>query len=657
MDALLAELAERRGSRGRLAALVGVGVALTGLGLAWMRPSPTAGPAPCEGLEARLDGVWDGPRRAAVEQAFAATGTSLARTAAIDVRTGLDRWATDWSAEVRAACVATRIQGTRSELLLDRQMACMDRRLDEVRGLTALLVRADEEMVAHAARAVDRLGPPASCGDSEALLAEVAPPSPAQASAVAALRVRIDRTRAQIELRAAEATRALIPLLAEAEAIGYAPLQAEAGRALASAYRKQGDSAADERLLLAALTAAESGGDSRQASAIRASLVATLTGMSRLDEALMLARLVEAEHQRPGREAERGELQEDLGRLLVARGELPAGRAALERALALQEQLHGLDSLPVASTLDYLSYVELLDGEQALAQTHAQRAVDILEARLGPSHPRLLPALTALGNSLTGASRFAEAMAVNERALALAITTYGPRHRLVGECHWSMGDIEAQRNDFAAATMHYEQALAITEEAVGPDHPDTAECLARVAASRSWVDRVDEAEALLARAVAIHLRHSGPDSYLTLRWRGERALMLAALGRHAEASAEIAAVVAATERTQGESDELLHALLKQGDVLVQAKSPTQAIAPLERALALCDARPRVERRAHVALQLAEALWTGGGSRARARALVVQARDAFSELGGGFTGERADAEAWLVAHPQPKPASK
>jgi tetratricopeptide (TPR) repeat protein len=650
MDTLLAALGERRRSWRRVAALVGVGLTLAGLGGAAWRPAPVATPTPCEGLEARLDGVWDGARRAAVEQAFAATGKSHALAAAADVVVGLDRWATAWSEQARAACVATRIQGTRSELLLDRQMACMDRRLDEVRGLVAALVRADAGVVADAARAVERLSPLAGCADSEALLAEVAPPSPTQAIAVAALRVRLDRTRPLLELHAAEAAQALAPLLVEADAIGYAPLRAEVGRALARGRRKQGEFAEEERLLFAALAAAEAGSDARQASTIRAKLVSAMMSLSRLDEALVLLRVVEPEFARPGREAERADLQNERGRLLVARGELAAGRAALEQALAWQEQLHGPDALPVAAGLDHLSYVALLGGQQALAQAYAQRAIDILEARLGPAHPRLLSPLTALGDALLGASRFDEAMAVYERALALAIAAYGPRHGEVGHCQWSMGDIEAHRNNFAAATRHYEQALAITEGVVGADHPDTAECLYRVAVSRAWAGHVDEAAQLLARSVDIHTRHSGPDSYLTLRGRSERAMMLTAGGHHAEALAEIAAVVAATERTQGESDELLNALMKQGESLLAAKQPTQAIAPLERALALADARPSyAERRARIALQLATALWSDRGARRRARELATQARDAWAGLGGSFAVDRASAEQWLAAH--------
>ena len=650
MDALLAVLAERRRSWWRVGAVAGVGLLLVGLGLAAMRPAPIAAPTPCEGLEAQLDGVWDEPRRLAVEQAFVATGKRHALAAAADVRVGLDRWATQWSAQARAACVATRIQGTRSELLLDRQMMCMDRRLDEVRGLVALLVRADAAVVADAARAIDRLSPLTGCADSEALLAEVAPPGATQAVAVAAVRVRLDRSRPLIELRPAEAERVLAPLLLEAEAIAYAPLRAEVGRALARAHHLQGHFADQERLLFTALAAAESGGDARQASAIRAALVSALTSLARHDEALLLARLVEAEFERPGRAAERADLQTDLGRLLVARGELAASRAVLERALSLQEQVHGPDALPVASSLDFLSYVALLDGQQALAQAHAQRAVDIFAARLGPSHPRLLSPLTALGDALLGASRFAEAMAAYERALALAIAAYGPRHGEVGHCHWSMGDIETQQNHLDAATVHYEQALAITEEVVGPDHPNTAECLVRVASSRSWSGRTDEAVRLLARVVDIHTRSSGPDSYLTLRARSERATVLAHAGRHAEAIAELEAVVAATQRTQGESDELLGALLKQGEALLAAKLPARAIAPLDRALALSDARPsRPERRARIALQLAEALWTGGGARARATELATQARDVWAGLGEDFAADHASATKWLAMH--------
>ena len=60
------------------------------------------------------------------------------REAADSVAARLDDYTGRWAAIHREACVATRIRGEHSEALLDRQMACLRRRLRETDHLLAL---------------------------------------------------------------------------------------------------------------------------------------------------------------------------------------------------------------------------------------------------------------------------------------------------------------------------------------------------------------------------------------------------------------------------------------------------------------------------------------------------------------------------------------
>jgi tetratricopeptide (TPR) repeat protein len=590
MDALVAAIASgRRGARlrwGAVGALV-VGSAVVGWGLG-SSSEPSAVVAPCEGLAAELDGVWDPLRRDAARQALEATAVPYAAATWTAVSTTLDRWAEQWVEHSTRACIATRVQGVQSEELLDRSRACLSRRREEVRGLVERLVHADAELAVHAAEAVERLSPLSSCTDPDALLGALPPPSSAQAQRVAEIRADVDRVGVlldAVELDDAEQT--LATRMAEADALGYVPLQVEVRRARMRVHRARGRGAEERALALEALGLAASVGDAEQATSLRLALVGTTISLSRLDEALLMVELVETELRRPGQARQLAELRTEQGWLHTARSELPRARQAFELAVATLEQLPGSHELGIAAALHASSYVALLEGRLDEALELAQRSSMLVQARVGPDHPELVRPLTAIGDALMAQARYDEAFATYERALALVERSLGPAHLEAGKCHWSMGDIETNRERHEAARIHYERALAITEVASGPDHPNTAECMVRVAASRSGAGRPEEAEVLLRRAIEIHERHSGPASYLTLRARSDLGLLRARVDPD-EGLAALTEVVAIAERSLGEGNELVRTLEVLGGTALEVGRPELAIEPLTRALALSD---------------------------------------------------------------------
>ncbi|HEX8536124.1 MAG TPA: serine/threonine-protein kinase, partial [Cystobacter sp.] len=127
MDALLGALGDTLPRRQRQWVAVGGLLALSlGIGLPLQLRS-TARP-PCQGGARRLEGLWDGARKAALGQAFQATGKpnaeeSWSRTAQV-----LDTYAGDWAAMHVEACEATRVRGEQSDAVLSLRMACLERR-------------------------------------------------------------------------------------------------------------------------------------------------------------------------------------------------------------------------------------------------------------------------------------------------------------------------------------------------------------------------------------------------------------------------------------------------------------------------------------------------------------------------------------------------
>src|SRR5262249_17440011 len=172
IEALLADL--RRGPVWRRRGLAALGAAAAAgvlLGVRWL-----AMPPPCGGAAAKLAGISDAGRKAAVRSALLATRKSYTPPLSHAAARALDADARGWVDMRRQACEATAVRHEQSEALLDRRMACLDGRLREVGALASLLAQGpDEEVLREAARAALALPDLAGCADAVAL-GSAAPP-------------------------------------------------------------------------------------------------------------------------------------------------------------------------------------------------------------------------------------------------------------------------------------------------------------------------------------------------------------------------------------------------------------------------------------------------------------------------------------------------
>jgi hypothetical protein len=237
MSALLEALGRDPAERRRrwisgVVALGLIGLAVAG-SLGVLRRPPL-----CGGAVARLAGVWDAPRKQRLERAFLESGAADAADAWSRARDILDRYAQRWVGTHEETCRATRVEGRQSEALLDLRMACLDRRRAILAALGDLWSgRLTDKAVNDAPTAAKALPPLDECSDVDALTAPLAlPKDPAQQAKIEAVRQRLDRIQAlsatsKWQEAATEATAAR----KEADAIGYAPLTAEAALGLAVA--------------------------------------------------------------------------------------------------------------------------------------------------------------------------------------------------------------------------------------------------------------------------------------------------------------------------------------------------------------------------------------------------------------------------------------
>jgi len=729
MDALLEALGHDRViARRRNVALAAVGVGAVAAAV-WLVPRP--GARLCEGAEASLAGVWDAPVRREVEARFVATGKPWAKASFDRAAARLDGYVRGWTGMHREACEAT-AAGRQSAQALDLRMSCLHRRLLETQARVRLLATADPEIVARSAELVDALGDVAACADVQRLAAPVPPPAdPAARAAVDRFRGVLASSRAQASAgRYREAALIAAPALAGARALGYRPLEAEAGYALGRALTANAQPREADAQLTQAVLAADAGHHDEVRLDSEIQLVEAKKGLGRYDDALRTAEAAEAGLERWGKDPlRRAELGTNVAMVLLEQGKLADARARIEQSLPLREEAAGPDALVVATSLLALANIDTLQSRLPEAEAHYERAAAIVDKAAGPAHPTLgvitvnlavvavrradyaraqtlyerglriledalgadnrmvVKTLGLLGHLLEdypaaratlqralalfdrpGANevqlaemlgqlawidfeqrRLDAALASYERALALQERALGPEHAYVGGTLRQIGMVLTEQGKLDAATERLERARAIFVKSLGPEHLDVGKALAAIGALRTHQGRLADARDADREAIAILAKNLGDDHLYVAEVRNGLANVLLRMGRAREALAEAERTSAAMEKAPSPGAVLPQALTIAGRASIALGQAADAIAPLERALALEQAATGAAALAGTRFALARALWDANRDRARARALAREARQADADVGAAGQADLAEVDAWLTKH--------
>ncbi len=550
MEALLAALREQIEPRSRrwiaLGAFVGVGL----LGVGAARYAELA--QRCAGARAQLEGVWDDATRHEVQTAIMATELSFAGDTWERVAARIDDYASAWTAKHTEVCESTTVRREQSEAVMDLRMACLQERRLALSEATAVLRQADAARVEGAVPLVASLPALARCDDLEALRAVLPPPEdPVKAAEVSRLRDELARARA---LDASTAYRDALaiaePIVSQAEALGYAPLVAEAlyqrarldarigslERAHEDAERayllgaelRHDDVEVDavtllievekrqgrnEAGLLWGKTATALARDPRRQAYTANYVGGVLLRLGRYDEALARARRARelGEGALAGRDPILASSLTLIGNIHQAKDELDAARERYEEARAFYEEQFGARSPSVAQVLNNIGVVLLIQGEYEQARAIHLRALEIREEALGADALAVAETLLNLGNVLKDLVRLEEAQRAYERALAIRSAAHGLRHPDVAHLQNNLALVLRSQGQTSAALELHRAALETRERTLGPAHPDVALSLDNIAAIHRERGEYEQAVALHRRALAIRVEAFGEE--------------------------------------------------------------------------------------------------------------------------------------------------
>jgi tetratricopeptide (TPR) repeat protein len=220
----------------------------------------------------------------------------------------------------------------------------------------------------------------------------------------------------------------------------------------------------------------------------------------------------------------------NLGLVLQDLGDLDGARAAFERALAIDEVVFGPDHPNVARNVNNLGSVLKDLGDLDGARACYEQALAILEKQLGPEHPQVATGVNNLGLVLQDLGDLDGAQAHFQRALAIWEKQLGPDHPKVAIGVNNLGLVLQNLGDLDGAQAHFQRALAIDEAAFGPDHPKVATDVKNLGGVLKDLGDLDEARAHFQRALAIDEVVFGPDHPNVARNVNNLGLVLQDLG-------------------------------------------------------------------------------------------------------------------------------
>lgn len=411
MEELLRALSYDDGAaRSRTRRWVGAGVGFAALAalavIGFTRDAPVAA-VDCEsaGQEATL--VWNEDVARDLRDAFAGVDVPYANASRERVSARLSDYGQRWQRMRRDVCEATHVRGLQSSELLDVRMACLDRRVSEMKALVSVLLRPDESVVEQAVHSANALVALEECA---ALTADDRPyPEPTDALTRARIREqssRLDQAKVlQQARRYREGSDIAEEVLVAARELGHPPLLADAliqAAELDLDHSQRPNSHSLTRLREAVELAASIGDDRLEARAW--TLLAGWTIGSRGNEdqhfALLAAKAAVA---RSGDEGElRAALHDGMGISAMGDQKYEAAEHEFRRALAIREALFGAEDLRVADSVSYVSYALLSQDRDDEARALVRRARSIYLAQLGPDHPLLNTTPTADVPTATG---------------------------------------------------------------------------------------------------------------------------------------------------------------------------------------------------------------------------------------------------------------
>ena len=220
---------------------------------------------------------------------------------------------------------------------------------------------------------------------------------------------------------------------------------------------------------------------------------------------------------------------------LYTRASYADARRLGERALHLDEQVHGNEHSETARTLERLGEIYETLGDYTRAQQHYERAMTIAERVWGAKHPDTAHLLNNLGELFQTLDQLDHAENYYRRALAIREKVLTLEHPDTASSLNNVAGICEEQGHHAQAQPLYEQALQLRKRLCGPNHPDTAESLSNVARFYRVIGKYAQARPLYEQAITSNEQAFGLEHPRVATCLNNFAVFCTTLGHYAQA--------------------------------------------------------------------------------------------------------------------------
>ncbi|HYO66263.1 MAG TPA: serine/threonine-protein kinase [Archangium sp.] len=700
LDALLAVL-ERDPARVRRRALAiaALGLLVTGsAALAWTTWNQRQAQL-CTGGAAKLVGIWDAPRKAAIEKAFFATGRDYARDTWVRVREALDTYTHEWQEMHQDTCAATRIRGEQSEDVMSLRMACLEGRRQELAALSEVFTDADETVVEKAIFATSSLRRLWGCADVEALMSEVKPPEDTTTRrAVETVRAQLARVKALTTAgKLKESLELATEVSEQAPTLGYSPVHAESLFTQAWVQIISGENQGVPPLLTEALWLAHASRHDAIATAAAVRLMGYYAQRGPEEESRHWQAFALASLDRLGANGElRAIYHNNRGMAFYAQGNFAEAYESFDKAFALAEQTlgpaHSTTLRYATNSLAALGNLDRMDESLRALET----LVSVGERNLGPLHPFLVQPMMNLSSTYVMQGRLADARRILDRVREIVKRAFRPNSEEWAHYHLSAGELDSEQGRDAESLEHYQEAARLYGTLAGPESTDALQSLVRVAEAQMALERLGQAQQTFQRVLELTKKDPQQQEHIYTQALNGLAALHSVRGQHDKALKLHQQVLELRERFLGAEHfntslirmDIANSLLEMGQparalalfeqvrvlfekttdlespvgaLLLAGKSeslcnlgrPGEAIPLLERALQIVgNHKGRPEYLALVQSVLARALWNTGQQPERVQKLAAAARATYARTPILRASELAQLDALLKRY-EPK----
>ncbi|HVE82771.1 MAG TPA: serine/threonine-protein kinase [Myxococcales bacterium] len=551
MEALLAELARDPSVVQRRALAAGLALVVVGASVGAGTYASRRAHRLCQGSEARLAGLWDAPRKAALKDVVLRTGLPFAPQVWASTEQEVERYAKRWVGIRQEICEATRVRGEQSEPLLDLRIRCLERRLDEVSAYLSLLDEGDAKVIEQAVQAAQAFTDPRPCQVAQ-LSTEQLPDDPEAKAATVKARKAMSEAKALGDAAALTRARKRAEVAVEQARQGkHRPTLAEALASLGELQDRMGEAkAARDSLQEAAWNA-----DAVQQDPLRAR---ALIGLSlamyragRLEESLAWGNLANAALARAGGDEKlQAQVHHVLALVFQALGRSEEAVAHFTRCVDLRQRAFSADAFVIANSFQDFGRALHEQGKLDEALLQLKKAVAMERQLLGASHPQVGQARRALGAALRANGELQAAL--DEQRAAQEILTHSSADpvalaQLASETAQTLKGLGKS----AEALGEQKAALSRLETALGPEHPVVAAALLDLAELHIDTAHPRDALPLITRSEKLSERTEGIDSPLRARASIDLGRVHLGLGRAAVALSMARSVQDRLQRSGG----------------------------------------------------------------------------------------------------------